>query len=78
MSGRARLPAGAPLRASQRGRRMAAPVPTVIAPTWRPGDQVQWRDHSGTFRRDLGDGGLVDIDIAGRVYRVQRAELRPG
>ena len=78
MSGRARLPAGAPLRASQRGRRMVAPAPTVIAPTWRPGDQVQWRDHSGTFRRDLGDGGLVDIDIAGRVYRVQRAELRPG
>ena len=77
MSGRARLPAGAPLRASQRGRRMAAPVPTVIAPTWRPGDQVRWRDYAGSFLRDLGDG-LADIDVSGRVYRVQRTELRSG
>ena len=78
MSGRNRLPGDAIRRASQRRSRPAAAPATVIAPTWRPGDQVQWRDHSGTFRRDLGDGGLVDIDIAGRVYRVQRAELRPG
>jgi hypothetical protein len=38
---------------------------------------VQWRHHSGTYQRDVGDG-LVDIDIAGRVYRVQRSELRLG
>jgi hypothetical protein len=76
MSGRARLPAGAPLRASQRGRRMAAPVPTVVRPTWRPGDAVQWRDYSGSFLRDLGDG-LADITIGTRTYRVSKVELRP-
>ena len=32
----------------------------------------------GTYRRDAGDGEHVEIVIAERVYRVRRAELRPG
>ena len=77
MSGRARLPGGEIRRASQRRSRPAAAPVTAIRPTWRPGDRVQWRDRSGSYLREAGDG-LADIDIAGRTYRVQRAELRPG
>ena len=73
----ARLPGGKPPKASQRGRRVAAPAPVVITPTWRPGDAVLWRDYAGSFLRDLGEG-LADIDVSGRTYRVQRTELRPG
>jgi hypothetical protein len=77
MSGKSRLPGGAIRKASQRRSRPAATPLTAVRPTWRPGDRVQWRHHSGTYQRDVGDG-LVDIDIAGRVYRVQRSELRLG
>jgi len=42
------------------------------------GDRVRWRDRAGTYRRAADDGEHVEIVIAERVYRVRRAELRPG
>jgi hypothetical protein len=39
MSGRARLPAGAPLKASQRGRRRAPPSKVSVMSVWRTGDR---------------------------------------
>ena len=39
-----------------------------------PGDNVQWRDYVGIYLRDAADD-QAEIDIAGRVYRVQRSEL---
>jgi hypothetical protein len=75
MSGRSRLPGGAARKASQRQCSLSAPRRVVIERSWRAGDKVAWRDRSGTYQRDVGDG-LVDIDIAGRTYRVLKTELR--
>ena len=77
MSGRTRLPAGEPRKASQHRIRREEPMPTRITPQWRIGDHVRWQDKSGLFRRDRGDGN-VEITIANRVYRVRIADLRPG
>ena len=41
-----------------------------------PGDKVQWHDSVGVYLRDAADD-QAEIDIAGRVYRVQRSELGP-
>jgi hypothetical protein len=78
MSGRSRLPSGERRRASQKRSRPAAQTPAQIEIPWQPGDRVRWRDRAGTYRRDVGDGEHVEIVIAERVYRVRRAELRPG
>ena len=75
MSGRARLPAGEPRKASQRNTRRAAPITARITPTWRAGDRVQWKDRTGAFRRDVGDGEHAEIVIGARVYRVRTREL---
>lgn len=75
MSGRARLPAGAPRKASQRNARPAAPKTLRISATWRPGDQVRWKDRAGVFSRDTEDGEHAEIVIAKRVYRVRIKEL---
>jgi hypothetical protein len=75
MSGRARLPAGAPLKASQRGRWRAAPSKVSVNPVWRPGDKVRWRARTGNFLRDVGDGEHAEITIADRTYRVRSGEL---
>ena len=40
------------------------------------GDKVQWRDYVDVYLRDADDD-QAEIDIAGCVYRVQRAELGP-
>jgi hypothetical protein len=77
MSGRNRLPSGGPRKASQKRMRPAAPKMIQIEIPWRPGDRVRWRDHSGVYKRDV-DGELADVQIGERVYRVRRAELRPG
>lgn len=79
MSGRARLPASAPLKASQRGRCRAAPSRVSVIPVWRTGDKVRWRDRIGDFQRDVGDGEHAEIMIADRTYRVRLEEacLRP-
>ena len=47
----------------------------MIERSWRSDDKVALRYRSGTYQRDVGDG-LVDIDIAGRTYRVLKTELR--
>ena len=47
-----------------------------LAERRRPGDKVQWRAYLGVYLRDA-NGGQAEIDIAGRVYRVSHAELRP-
>jgi hypothetical protein len=75
MSGRQRLPAGAPRKASQRRRRRAAPLQARLNRVWRPGDQVRWRDRAGVFSRDLGDGEHAEITIADRTYRVRVGDL---
>ena len=75
MSGRARLPAGAPLKASQRGRRRGAAPKVSVIPVWRTGDKVRWRDRIGDFQRDTGDGDHAEITIADRTYRVRSGEL---
>ena len=75
MSGRARLPGGAPRKASQRKTRRAGPIPARITPTWRPGDPVQWKGRDGVFRRDVGDAEHAEIVIGERVYRVQIQDL---
>jgi hypothetical protein len=63
MTGRTRLPAGEPRKASQRRTRRGEPLPTGITPQWRIGDRIRWRDKAGLFRRDLGDGN-ADVTIA--------------
>jgi len=75
MSGRARLPAGEPRKASQRNARPAAPKTISISPTWRPGDKVRWKEREGAFRREVGDGEHAEIKIGERVYRVRLKEL---
>jgi hypothetical protein len=75
MSGRQRLPGGAPCKASQRKARRASPVTVRISPSWRAGDGVRWQGRAGIFRRDVGDGEHAEIAIAERVYRVRTTEL---
>ena len=74
MSGRARLPAGEPRKASQRrARRVTSTV--SVNPVWRPGDKVRWRDRIGDFQRFLDDGEHAEITIYDRTYRVRLGEL---
>lgn len=75
MSGRQRLPAGEPRKASQRHSRRAAAVQAHLSHIWRPGDNVRWRDRRGVFVRDAGDGEHAEIKIADRTYRVRVGEL---
>ena len=78
MPGRTLLPGGSPRKASQRHRRTASQTrnATVIAPSWRPGDKVRWRDYSGQYLRETVDGE-VELLIGTRTYRVAAGELQP-
>ena len=76
MSGRARLPGGTARKASQRRTRVAAPVPIVTGPIWKPGDRVIWRDCRGQYLRDV-DAGQAHMLIGARTYLVAIGELRP-
>ena len=62
------------LKASQRGRLKPARSAPVM-PTWQPGDPVRWKDRTGVFKRDVGDGEHSEVQIAERVYRVITSEL---
>jgi len=75
MSGRQRLPGGAPRKASQRKTRRAPPGAFRMSPSWRAGDGVRWQGRDGIFQRDVGDGEHAEIVIANRVYRVRITEL---
>jgi hypothetical protein len=75
MSGRQRLPGGAPRKASQRKTRRASPVTARISLSWHAGDGVRWQGRDGIFRRDVGDGEHAEIVITERVYRVRITEL---
>jgi hypothetical protein len=75
MSGKQRLPAGEPRKASQKRARRATPSQVQIGRVWRPGDTVQWRDRVGNFRRHLDDGEHAEIVIANRTYRVRVGDL---
>ena len=75
MSGRARLPAGEPRKASQRKTRRAGAVTARITRTFRSGEPVRWQDRNGLFRRDIGDGEHAEVLIGERVYRVRLHEL---
>ena len=75
MSGRARLPAGEPRKASQRNTRKAAPITVRVSPSWRAGDQVRSQGRTGVFRRATGDGEHAEVVIAERIYRVRIREL---
>ena len=37
-----------------------------MAPTWRPGEKVQWKDCTGAFRRALDDGEHAEVAIGER------------
>ena len=75
MSGTQRLPGGQPRKASQRHARRAASLQSRISRLWRPGEPVRWRDRSGVFHRDLGDGEHAEIVIADRTNRVRVGDL---
>ena len=75
MSGRQRLPAGEPRKASQWRTRRAAPSQVSVSRVGHPGDKVRWRDRIGDFQRDLGDGEHAEIMISDRTYRVRLADL---
>jgi hypothetical protein len=64
---------GDPRKASQRTARRSAAI--RIASNWRPGDAMRWKDRSGTYRRDVGDGEHSEITIGERAYRVRTNEL---
>jgi hypothetical protein len=46
-----------------------------VAPSFRPGDRVRWKERAGIVRRDVGDGEHVEVAIGERVYRVPIKEL---
>src|SRR5262252_6051396 len=69
MSARARLPAGEPRKASQRGKGRTAPPRSLFVPPRQQGDPVRWRDRSGVYRLDVGDGEHTEIAIDARLYR---------
>jgi hypothetical protein len=48
----------------------------VVERSWRPGDKVRWRDHSGTYLRDA-EGGQAEVLIGQRTFRVVVGELQP-
>jgi hypothetical protein len=75
MSGRQRLPGGAPRKASQRNTRRASPMTSRMSPSWRAGDGVRWQGRAGIFRRNVEDGEHAEILIAERVYRVRLEDL---
>ena len=76
MAGRPNLPGGGTRKASQRRRKLATPsAPTLIAPAWRPGDRVRWREYLGQVLRTALDG-QIEILIGSRTYRVAAGELR--
>jgi len=75
MSGRQRLPAGAPRKASQRRSRRTVPSKARTSRVWHAGDQVHWQDRIGVFSRDLGDSEHAEVKIADRTYRVRIADL---
>jgi hypothetical protein len=77
VTGRSRLPAGAPRKASQRRSRPGQAVSFRFAPSWRPGDKIRWHDKSGVFARDLGDEH-AEVRIDDRIYRVQISDLKSG
>ena len=74
MSGRQRLPAGEPRKASQRRSRRAAPSQVYVSRVWRPGDTVL-AGRIGNFQRDLGDGEHAEIMISDRTYQVRLGDL---
>ena len=67
-------PGGKPLKASQRGKRVALSAP--VAPTFRPGDRVRWKARVGVLHREVGDDEHAEVAIGERVYRVPISELR--
>ena len=75
MTGRQRLPAGEPRKASQRRSRQAASSPAQVSRVWRSGEQVNWRGRIGVFHRVRDDGEHAEIIIADRTYRVRVGEL---
>jgi hypothetical protein len=65
-----------PIKASQRGRvRPLIPYSAPAVRTREAGEAVRWKDRSGVYRRDVGDGENSEIAVADRVYRVKTSEL---
>ena len=78
MTGRVRLPSGAPRKASQKRSRPAVHVATVAAPSQivlQPGDRVRWSRYMGTVRRVTGDQVDVVESTRATVWRLPVAEL---
>ena len=64
-------------KASQKRSRRGSAAPVRVEIAWRQGDRVLWRDRAGVYRREVDDEH-ADIVIGERVYRIRKAELRPG
>ena len=75
MSGRNRLPAGEPRKASQKRSRRAAPPASQAQIVWTAGANVRWQNRDAVFHRDVGDGEHAEVLIAGRTYRVRVKDL---
>jgi hypothetical protein len=77
MTGRSRLNASEPRKASQNRMRPAATLSTRTTEMWRHGDRVRWSGQVGVFTADLHDGVHAHIRIGHRLCRVRLADLRP-
>jgi len=71
------LPGGEQRKASQKRARKPVAMPVRVEILWTKGDRVKWRDRGGLFRRHVDDE-YAEVAIGGRVYRLRKAELRPG
>jgi hypothetical protein len=80
MTRRTRLPGGELRKASQRREKLTAParVAVAVAPRWRPGDAVRWKNYAGQFLQLADDDEHVVILIGQRRWRVPGRELLPG
>ena len=75
MSGRQRMPAGEPRKASQRRARRGDAFTSLRKPCLAPRKKSMLVGRIGVFQRDLGDGEHAEIMISDRTYRVRIADL---
>jgi len=78
MTGRSRLPAGKPRKASQKRMPPAVTVAARATEMWRHGDRVRWGGQLGVFALALDDGIHAQIRIGHRLYRARLADLGRG
>ena len=75
MSGRQRMPAGEPRKASQRRARRGDAFTSLRKPCLAPRKKSMLVGRIGVFQRDLVDGEHAEIRISDRTYRVRLPDL---